>query len=383
MKTVMCVIAVLVVAAGLAGAACVPAVTPASPPAPEKKAPTADTTFQQDWNKLVAEARKEGTVMIGSSMGPTVRDALNKAFKAKYGIGLEFVSGKPEEIVPKILAERRSGIYSADMFIGGHSVVANLGPEGALESLDKVLVLPEAMDRKAWWGGDLAWIDPSHFQMMFLAFPSQVLWVNADLVRAGEIKSYYDLLNPKWKGKISFRDPTMSGSGNGFVTFVGEMLPNGLDYLRNLAKQGPAFTRDARLQTEWVARGKYPVAIGLKIEITTEFIKAGAPIRPDPAAEGTYVGGEGGGVAMLNRAPQPKATALFINWLLSREGQIIASQAFGAQSAREDVPTDFLQPYEVRQPGVKYHDQLRGLEITKIKRQYQTVAAEIYRDLLK
>lgn len=377
-------VALLLVLMSLFNIACGPVTPPAPVTSPGQKTSVEipRVPLGQVWDRLVAEAKNEGRVVIATSNGPVFSQALAGAFQGKYGVSLEFIFGTSGELVPKIQAERRAGIYSTDTFIiGSSSIVPFLGREGALESLDNVLQLPEVLDKKAWLTGDLLWIGPEHFQVMFIAMPGQSLWVNRDLVKSGEIKSHYDLLNPKWKGKISLRDPTTAGSGNAFFTFVAETLPDGLEYLRELGKQEPAFTRDPRLQTEWVARGKYPVAIGSKIDIVKEFIQAGAPISAVPTVEGTYLTGSGGGVALMNKAPHPRAAALFINWLLSREGQIVASQAYGGQSAREDIPTDFLEPYEVRQPGVKYQNQVQQDESVGSK--YRKLAGEMYRHLLK
>lgn len=365
--------------------ACRKTVEPSPVKNSEEKVPvvTAKTSPDREWNKLVAEAKKEGRIIIGTSNASTVRDPLSRAFKDKYGVDLEFIAGPAGQLVPKLQTERRAGIYNWDMLVvGAGSAVPILGPAGVLEPLDSVLQLPEVVDKKSWWGGDLQWIGPEHLGVMFLAFPSHSLWVNSDMVRTGEIKSYYDLLNPKWKGKITFRDPTVPGAGSGFFTYIIETLPEGLDYLRELGKQAPVFIQDPRIHAEWVARGKYPVAIGVKRESATEFIDLGLPIRYNPAVEGTYLTGEGGGVALINRAPHPKAAVLFINWLLSKEGQIIASQAFGGQSAREDIPTGRLKPYEMREPGVKYHNQINdlGLELRKIE--HRKMANQLYGHLL-
>lgn len=58
----------------------------------------------------------------------------------------------------------------------------------------------------------------------------------------------------------------------------------------------------------------------------------------------------------MNKAPHPNAAKLFVNWLLTREGQTIYSKTYGAQSARVDVPTDYLNPWSFRESGVKYVD---------------------------
>ncbi len=340
----------------------------------------ATETWQQKWDRLAVDAKKEGRIVIVSSAGPVVREALSEAFAGKYGITLDFIVAKPEETVPKVLAERRAGLYLVDMLIGGVGPPDLLGPEGAAEPLDSVLMLPEVLDKKAWWGGDLLWVDPNHFHVMFLALPRAPLTINTDLVSGDEIKSYRDLLNPKWKGKIAYLDPTMSGAGRETFVLVGEGL--GMEYLQELGKQGPVITRDERIMIEWVARGKYDIGIVIKPALQTEFKKAGAPIKTLTPIEGTFISGAGGGLLLMNRAPHPNAVKLFINWLLSREGQIVASKAYGGQSAREDVPTDFLEPEVLRQPGVNYRPAFT-LEDNKKSVNYSETAKEMWRHLMK
>jgi len=334
------------------------------------------------WDKVVAEAKKEGVVVICSSAGPQIRNGFSKTFTGRYGVKLEFISGKPAELVPKIQAQRRAGVYANDVILAGTgTVVPSLGPDGALESLDSVLMLPEVTDGKNWWGGELLWTDPAHRQVAFLAFPGITTTINASLVKEEEIKSYRDLLHPKWKGRIPCLDPTIAGESNSLFTFLAE-TSLGLDFLRDLGKQEMVFTKDGRLLMEWVARGKYPLAIGTKTEVITEFKKAGAPISIKGMAEGSYIESAGGGVLLMNKAPHPNAAALFINWLLSKEGQTVASEGWGAQSAREDVPTNFLDPMAVRQPGIKYYS-LIGEGMEKTKRGYMKVAGEMWGHLLK
>ncbi len=368
-------ILVMSCARGQAPGTVVPTARATQVSAPEKSG------WQEKWEKLTAEGKKEGQVVIAASMGAPLREALSGAFTKKYGIDLSFISGKPAELVPKLQTERRAGLYLVDIFVAGTgTIVPLMGPEGSLEPLDKILLLPDVLDKKAWWNGDFPWADSDHFQLMFLAFPQEVLTTNTSLVKPDEIKSYRDLLAPKWKGKIAFLDPRMAGSGNSFFLMTGETL--GLDYLRELGKQDIVFTRDGRILVEWVARGKYPIALGVKPEEITEFIRAGAPIKMNPVAEGTYLTGAGGGVLMLSKAPHSNAATVFINWILSKEGQTVTCEAWGAQSARLDVPTDYLQPEFIRRPGVKYYSLIGEGAFTK-QREYMDMAASMWGDLLK
>ncbi|MBI4334700.1 MAG: extracellular solute-binding protein [Chloroflexi bacterium] len=353
---------------------------------PETPAPAPGATTRQVeqsvWETLVAAARKEGKVNIATSMPQETNSALQAAFSGKFGISLEFLTGRSPELHARLLAERKAGINSTDLLMTGPpSPLVILKPEGALQPLDSKLMLPEVIDGKAWWGGKLLWIDPEHYQLGFLAYPQQSLFVNTDSVRPDQIKSYRDLLNPEWKGKMAINDPTLFGAGNAWFTAMAEGMMS-LDFLRDVGKQNPIIVRDQRLQVEWVARGRYPVGIGLAPEMAYSFIKAGSPMKAVIPAEGVYLTVGGGCMALLARDPHPSATKVFVNWFLSREGQAMYSRIAGEQSARTDVPTDFLEPYAVRQEGANYFPAI-ALPYQLKKVEHQETARKIWGHLLK
>ncbi|MBI4334931.1 MAG: extracellular solute-binding protein [Chloroflexi bacterium] len=357
-----------------------PVPTPATTPAaaiPGKEAQ------KGEWEKVTAAAKKEGVVVVATFLAAPVRQAISAAMQDKFGVTIEYVSGRPAEFATKILAERRAGLYLEDMLIGGAATGLDvLKPAGVLEPLDNALVLPEVLDPKAWYAGALLWNDKGHHALSFIASPQAPIVINTTLVKHEEMKSYRNLLDPKWKGKIVMGDPTVGGSGNTIVTALGENIM-GRDFLRELAKQEPLIGKDERLLGEWVARGKYPLGMAIKTEVITDFINAGAPIDVLTPQEGTYVTATTGSVLLLKNAPHPSTTKLLINWLLSKEGGTVFSKTIGAQSARVDVPTDFLHPARVRQPGAKYASTDFEEEYIKIRNEYLKTAKEIFGHLVQ
>jgi len=186
-----------------------------------------------------------------------------------------------------------------------------------------------------------------------LTASNNYLSVNTDLVKPGEIKSYKDLLNPKWKGRIIMNDPTVGGAGSRWFAVVADQFM-GLDYMRSLASQEPVITREQRLQVESLARGKYAIAIGMQPDIQAEFVKYGSPIKTVVPEEGGWLGGGPGLIGYFDRAPHPNAAKIFANWFLSKEGQTLYSKTALAESARLDVPNDHIAREDRRIPGVKY-----------------------------
>lgn len=108
-----------------------------------------------------------------------------------------------------------------------------------------------------------------------------------------------------------------------------------------------------------------------------EFARAGATIKSLAPIEGMYLTTSSGNVALINRAPHPDAAVVFINWLLSREGQRYVSEAQLIHSARLDVPTDYLDAGRIRNPQVKYLDS-QGEDFHLRGPQFAAMAREIF-----
>ncbi|MBI4332261.1 MAG: extracellular solute-binding protein [Chloroflexi bacterium] len=381
-------VSIIILLAGLLSGSCRQAVAPS--PVEEEKGPAAGIStgaskpaWEQQWDNTTAEAKKEGKLVFIGSGGSALREVgMDKLLREKFGIAVELIGGGASEIIPKLVAERRAGLYLEDVFVlSTNSFINQLKPNGLTEPLDKMIILPEALDTKAWYNGDLPWVDKDHHQLALLAMPAATILINTELVKPDEIKSYRDLLNPKWKGKIVLVDPSQSGGGASWFSAMAEGIMD-LNYLREFAKQEPVISRDDRLMGEWIARGKYPVSVGLGSKIVEEFRRAGAPIQVISAAEGTFVETASAALTVMKNPAHPNAAKLFANWILTREGITFMARAYGGQAARVDVPTDFLDPKQVRQPGVNYLDS-NNEQYSIRKGEYLKVAAQIFAGSLK
>lgn len=336
---------------------CAPTATteskPVVPAVPGQPAP-APATQKSEWDKIVEEAKKEGRVVIYTSAGSSLTNAMQKGFKDKYGINVEFLPGRGEELVEKLKAERRAGLYLADLFIGGSTIpLILIKPYGLLDKFEPLVMLPEVKDPKMWFGEQLIWLDKDRTTLAFTTWPVAPLVLNTSFIKPGEIVSFNDLLNPKLKGKIVIDDPTVSGVGSKVIGFLGSTSMN-WDFIRELAKLEPTIQRDARMAIEGTAQGKYAVYIGVKPELVQDFKKAGAPLEFHTPKEGTYLSSGSGAISVFTSPPHPNAAKLFVNWLLTREGQIVFSKAYGVPSARMDVPTEGFDAVVIPKPGMKY-----------------------------
>ncbi len=328
-----------------------------APKATEKVAtPTGKPAWQADWEATLAGAKKEGKVVIYATVGQVVREAIAEAFKKQYGIEIEFLAGRGADIVTKLLRERSAGLYLADVFLGGSTtIITSLKPEGALEPLRPLLVLPEVTDEKAYFRNKLPFIDKEGLVsgLMASVVPNTSL-INTDLVKEGELNSYFDLLQPKWKGKLVMNDPTITGRGESFFSRIAYAKTLDAKFWADLLKQEPVITRDERAQVESVAKGKYPVGWATDDNNILVFKKAGAPIKEIRFKEDPLCISSPENTGLLTNAPNKNAQKVFLNWLLSKEGQAIHSRAAERQGIRLDAPTDHLTADSIRLPGVEY-----------------------------
>lgn len=310
--------------------------------------------WQKEWEKTLMAARREGKISAVIWHAPEVRDPVHQAFKAKYGIEMEIISGGARELAEKVLREVRGGINLEDVFIAGTGPPFTvLKPAGLLDDVEPDLIFPEVKDPKAWYEGKLPFQDKDKKILSFIAAPAGTAWINTDMVKKEELKSATDYLNPRWKGKIVMIDPSITGFSHVMMSAIA-VGPLGYDYLRAFAKQEPLIINDRRLVSEWVARGKYPIGMGVTLETMSAFVKLGLPVEEVSVPEGRLVTEGGGTVVLLKNAPHPNARKVFTNWLLSKEGQTVWSKGDFKNSARIDVPTDHLSALDIRQPGVSY-----------------------------
>ncbi|MBI4334307.1 MAG: extracellular solute-binding protein [Chloroflexi bacterium] len=361
----------------------------ADAPAPTMEAQTKGDTgarpqSQQGWEQLVKDAKKEGRVSIYVSFSDAVRTAIAKAFDQAYGIDLDITVGRGAELSPKITREKRAGLNLVDLVITGQpTTITSLKPAGVLTPIEPLLLLPDLKDPQVWWGEKLPFVDNHGKDNQYLTFIYTVeapLTINTDMVKTDEIVSMRDVLNPRWKGKITIMNPLEIGGGlTWFGNWGGRLLD--YDFMRSLARMEPVIMIDRVLQVEWIAKGKNPIAIAAIGDAVEQYRAQGAPLAQIVPKEGAILGVLSGVISAVTEAPHPNAAKLFLNWFLSREAQTIYVRAAGYQSARLDVPADHLPPFKVRQPGVKYLAEDEDWLMSQPER--QKIAREIFGPLMK
>jgi iron(III) transport system substrate-binding protein len=313
-----------------------------------------DRSFGQEWENVLAAAKTEGKVAVIGPVGADRRDVLVEPFQKKYGISVEYFADRGSGIGPRLTAERGAGQYLWDVVVTGTTTgLLVLLPGAMLDPMEPALLLSDVKDPKQWRGGALEFVDPA--KRFLVMTPSQrgTLFVNPKVTKPQEIKSYKDLLNPKWRKKIVMDDPTRAGPGQATFTFFYLHPDLGPNFIRALAKQEPSVLREYTQEIDGIAREKYSILIGVSDIVAEERMKDGLPIAiidPRQLKEGSDISPGSGGVGFFNRAPHPNAAKIYLNWLLSKDGQAGFARVNGYISARLDVPTDH-SPWRVPIPG--------------------------------
>jgi len=300
-----------------------------------------------EWEKVVEAGRKEGKVVASIPPSAELRKLMELSFTRQYGIGVEFIPARGSTVIQRIVNEAKAGVRYFDLHIGGtESVITGMLPENVLDAVEPHFMLPEVKDPKQWWGGHL-WADNAkRFLYVFVAYQTVSLWTNPNEYKPAEFDSFDDLLAPKLRGKIGISDPRTPGSGSSMWSYM--LHIKGEEYLKRLVAQKLFVTRDLRLLAENLAKGKIAVTSGIGYSEFLPYIKANLPVTPLPMPkEGLYVSGGYGHLTVLKNPPHPNAAKVFINWLLSRDGQEVFSRGMGVGSRRFDVDTRWLKEYGV------------------------------------
>jgi len=327
----------------------------------------AQSTWKEEWQKTVRAAEVEGQLTLYGCCYEY--DRILETFKKKYPtIKVTTVLGSGGQLGARILAERRGEKYLADVFSGGANTLHDVlyHKIHALEPIKPALILPEVLDQSKWYGGEHRYIDPEKryiFAFVANSQSGQVQYNRTQQVNPAEFNSFWDMLNPKWKGKIASLDPTTFGMGAAlqFFYYHPELGPG---FLRRLyGEMQITVSRDARQMTDWLASGKFSLCIRCNAGSEVgKAIEQGLPIGSldtESWKEGGSSSAAGGTLGIPSRAPHPNAAKVFINWFFSREGQI-ALQKLGRPDAhnsrRIDIAKDDVDPYNRLEEGKKYFD---------------------------
>ncbi|MBN9091362.1 MAG: extracellular solute-binding protein [Reyranella sp.] len=265
-----------------------------------------------DWNKVVEAAKKEGKLLIyTASIGSVFHKKVINAFEAKYGIKVDLLEARASEVRERVRVEQAAGRFLGDLHHNGSTTTGLMQRDGNFQPRGEV---PNTRNIEAPYEADAFKIPAEVI--------SYCLMVNKNLVKpADEPKSWKDILDPKWAGKILSDD--YRALGGGAVFFVVMQNAFGREFHEKLAAQKPSFSRDLQNSERRTARGEYPIYLPFNLQDLNNL--KGLPIKAIVPAEGRpYVRFD---ISMLKNAPHPNAACLFMNHYLEPEQQLVFANA--------------------------------------------------------
>ncbi|HEX9445374.1 MAG TPA: extracellular solute-binding protein [Candidatus Binatia bacterium] len=323
------------------------------------RAADAKSGWEAEWQKTVAAAEKEGQLTVYGPPVKVYQDAVMTFQQAYPKIKINYTPGSGTNNAQRLLTERRAGKYLVDTFIGGSGTLIEVLYRGKiLEPIPPHLILPESKDASAWFDKKLFYADADgrHVLMMQGSVQYDVGAYNSKTVDPAEVKSFWDVLQPKWKGKMAAFDPRDRGHIQRMRALY--YNPNlGPEFLRRLFEEmDVTLGRDQRQLLDWVAGGKFQIYLFATSSDVEEGRKLGLPVGVlyGQPKEG-YLTGQFGHIALINQMPHPNAARVYLNWVLTREGQTQWQKKTDNNSLRMDIPKDTLSDQrEIPKAGEKY-----------------------------
>ena len=328
----------------------------------------ATANFDQEWAKLIAAAKQEGTVAIASGGAPSRQyRPVADVFQKKFGVKVEVSTGSATDTVNRVLAERKAGKYTMDVaLISSRESNQRLVPSESLIPFAPLLIHPEVVDKSAWYRGRY-WYSDNESKYTFIYHVSKEdqyeTWYNTHKIKEAEIatiKKQTDFFDPRWKGKIA-------GQGMGDPSGLRQMIDSyfepdrGQEWVRTyLLDAGITFSDDRRILETWLTGARFPLqAVATGSEELITLAKKGIPIKQIflPKQVGLIrAGGSGCCISAFANAPHPNALRIYVDYLLSPEGQLEWSKAARFASLRRDVPRDHVLDILVPKENMTYRD---------------------------
>lgn len=323
--------------------------------------------WKTDWEATQRAAETESRLVIYGPTGADQQKLYTEVFQQAFPkIKVSYTPGRISEIISRIMAEQRAGIRQADLVLGGTDILlGTLKDKNLLQPIRPALTLPEVLDGGAWFKGKLWFADSEDkYVAMWRAVPYTAACINSTLVKPNELKSYWDLLQPKWKGKIVSQDLRIGSARNQMYTIYSRK-DLGPEYLKKLyGEMDVTLSRNLPQIADWVAGGKFAIAIG-GVDCDDLAVK-GLPVVPIHFEGIAAVGAGTDPAAWLGSSPNKNAAKVFLNWILSRDGQSQFQKLTRENSLRVDIPKEaIVNPYSILDPKKEYL--FTGLEEHKDK----------------
>ncbi len=274
--------------------------------------------------KLIEGAKKEKKLVWYTTMTLDQSKQVIDRFQKKYPfIEPELFRTGGGPLLNKIFTEARAGRFAWDVVVGRGEMVLPLEQRkllGSYRSPETKMIDKQLVDKKAFWTA--------------YYINTYVLGYNTKMVKKQDVpKTYEELLDPKWKGGQISLDTEAYGMLQGLIGLWGK--EKAVSYFRKLAAQDPVLKRGNTERVQLTVAGEYPLLIAYNQTIQ-RLNSRGAPIDWLALEPGVV---QVNPVMLAAKAPHPNVAKLFIDFVLSKEGQEMLS-SFQRIPVRQDVPPD-------------------------------------------
>lgn len=263
--------------------------------------------------RLLPPARREGSVLLYTTVPPANLDRLIADFEKRYAIKVQVWRSGSDKVVARALGEARANRHDADAMIVGAPELEALHAEGLLQEV-----------RSAAHANLVEGVLPVHraYAPVYLNLFAQAY--NTEKVRKDELpRTFFDLLDPKWKGRLGIE----SKDQEWFLAIVQDMgEARGIKFFQDLvARNGISVRTGHSVLTNMVASGEVPLALTVHSYMPEQLKRKGAPIDwfvLEPAVV------RANAVGIMRRAPHPHAALLFYEYMLTDAQPLLADMAY-------------------------------------------------------
>ena len=374
------------------------ATPPAATTAPTAAASATLDPITKQWNDLVAAAKAEGALsVLGGPEGSQQDGAWYDAFGKQFGIKVTFGGGNAADVKTRVLAERAQGVYTVDISGQGGTGTQGFVDAKIVQPLAPLIFMPEANDRSKGFYYDKGpiWSDADRQFCQYVALEANVnigeFYYNSQKVSQAEIdslKSWKDLLDPKWKGRIVIGDVA---TGEAATDRTRLWMAVGQSWFDTLIRtQAPKIVAygDERTYADGVARGDFQVAI---FPPGTASLQAAMTAKlPVARLERTLTEGAphtgAQRMCVMDHPQHPNAAKLFANWMLMKDGQAALNQFTQRPdrlALRSDVPQGIIKdaPFQRVQHKPLIFDDASAPEFIKARADSQTFLKNLFAEL--
>ena len=294
---------------------------------------------QERQQRLLEGAKSEGEGVIYANMDVAAMRPLTEGFMKKYpGLKTASVHFSGAAIITRIDSESRAGKPLSDVVLSGQ-----LGVLALIEK--KVAARYRSPEREFYREGF------KDKEGLWTAYMTNVMVsaYNTRQVKKEEApRAVEDLLKPRWKGKLTMDSQSYVWFGT-IMQYLGEEA--GLRFMRQLNEQNISHQRGRRLMTQLVAAGEFDMAVETNLNSVLTLSRQGAPLSFAPVQPYFLSPSL---VFMSATAPRPYIGALFIDYLLSEEGQkvIVTTNRMPAHMKVKSPESQLLEGQDVRMPDI-------------------------------